>query len=153
MPPLVKAFEQISTARVAKSAAEARDENFLRRTDRITMNRDRLLADAKARALELVADYQPPAPAMLRLAGATGRAALKLAVNGFVLQGKATPHDIVVCERLADTLTGGEADYITDTSEDAILKLERSAFMALLRHAATLARIEHMLETGKPLRN
>jgi 3-hydroxyacyl-CoA dehydrogenase len=60
---------------------------------------------------------------------------------------------VVVCERLAETLTGGAADYITETADDAVLALERRSFMALLRHPATLARIEHMLETGKPLRN
>ncbi len=153
IPPLAKAFEQISTARVSKSAAEAREERFLRPGDGITMNRDRLLADAKARALALLDGYQPEPPVALRLAGATGRAALKLAVDSFVLQGRATPHDTVVCAHLADTLTGDGADYITETPDDAVLALERRSFMALLRHPATLARIEHMLETGKPLRN
>jgi 3-hydroxyacyl-CoA dehydrogenase len=153
MPPLSKAFEQISTARVAKSAAEAREEHFLRPGDRITMNRDRLLADAKARALELIEGYAPPPPVSLRLAGATGRAALKLAVDAFTLAGRTTPHDITVCAQLAEVLTGADADHITETPDDAVLALERRAFMTLLKHPATLARIEHMLETGKPLRN
>jgi 3-hydroxyacyl-CoA dehydrogenase len=74
-------------------------------------------------------------------------------VQGFVGSGKATPHDVVVCEGLAEILTGGPADPIEDTPEDKIYALERRVFMQLVRNPATLARVEHMLETGKPLRN
>ncbi|MCK8785719.1 3-hydroxyacyl-CoA dehydrogenase/enoyl-CoA hydratase family protein [Roseomonas sp. NAR14] len=154
MPPLSKVFEMISTAQVAKSAFEAREMLLLREGDGITMNRDRLLADAKARALALVEGYEAPKPGTLRVAGPTGQAALRLAVDGFAQLGKATPHDVVVCGYLAETLTGGaRGDFIDETPEDAILKLERQSFMALVRHPATLARVEHMLETGRPLRN
>ena len=83
MPPIAQVFETISIAKVAKSADEARDLMFLRPTDGITMNRDRLLADAKAKALELAANYTPPEPVKLRLPGPTARAALGLAVDGF----------------------------------------------------------------------
>lgn len=117
------------------------------------MNRDRLLADAKARALALVPGYQPPAPPTFRLPGAGGKAALTLAVEGFRAQGKATPHDAVVAGHLADVLTGGEADLVDTVTEGDLLALERKAFLALVRHPATQARVEHMLTTGKPLRN
>ncbi len=154
IPPLAKVFEMISTAQVAKSAFEAREMRFLRESDGITMNLDRLLADAKARALALVDGYQPQEVKPLRVAGPTGRAALQLAVEGFAATGKATPHDVVVCDHLAETLTGGaKHDFLDETPEDDILALERKSFMALARHPATLARVEHMLETGRPLRN
>mgnify|MGYP002716680261 FL=1 len=154
MPPVAKAFEMISTAQVAKSAAEARDLMLLRPTDGVTMNRDRLLADAKARALSMVEDYQPAEPKPLRLPGPTGRATLNMAVQGAALTGKATPHDQVVCDHLAETLTGGDrADHTVDTTEDQVRKLELKSFMALLKTEGTLARVEHMLETGRPLRN
>jgi len=153
MPPVAKAFEMISTARVAKSAFEAREMLLLRPTDGITMNRDRLLAEAKARALSLAEGYQPPKPAPLRLPGATGRAALRLAVQQQAALGRATPHDAVVCDHLATALTGGRRDHTEETAEEEVLRLERQSFMALLKMPATLARIEHMLETGRPLRN
>jgi 3-hydroxyacyl-CoA dehydrogenase len=153
MPAVAKVFETISTATVSKSAAEAVELGFLRTTDGVSMNRDRLLADAKARALALVPGYAPPASPTFRLPGAGGKAALALAVDGFVAQGKATPHDAVVAGHLADVLTGGEADLVDTVTEGDLLALERKAFLALVRHPATQARVEHMLTTGKPLRN
>ncbi len=153
MPPVAKAFEMISTAQVAKSAAEAKEMLIFRPTDGVVMNRDRLLAAAKARALAMLEGYAPQKPATLRLPGATGRAALSMAVQAQVAMGRATPHDVVVCEHLANTLTGGDTDFIVETTEDQVLKLERQGFMALLKTKGTLARVEHMLETGRPLRN
>jgi 3-hydroxyacyl-CoA dehydrogenase len=154
MPPIAKAFEMISTAQVAKSAAEARGMMILRATDGVTMNRDRLLHDAKQKALALAAaGYKPPAPVELRLPGPGGKAALDLAVEGFRLQGKALPHDTVVSSEVARVLTGGDTDITEVVTEDKFYALERAGFMKLLRTPATLARIEHLLETGKPLRN
>jgi 3-hydroxyacyl-CoA dehydrogenase len=154
MPPVAKAFEMISTAQVAKSAFEAKGMLLLRPTDGITMNRDRLLADAKARALSMVAGYAPPDAAKpMRLPGATGRGALSMAVQQQVLMGRATPHDVVVCEHLAQTLTGGKKDHTDEITDAEVMKLERQSFMALLKTPGTLARVEHMLETGRPLRN
>ncbi len=153
MPPVAKAFEAIGTAKVAKSAAEAQEMLILRADDAITMNRDRLLADAKARALALADGYAPPEEVKLRLPGATGRAAIEMAVRDFELKGLVTPHDRVVVEELKQVLTGGDTDIVDEVGEDALLALERKAFMALIRHPGTLARVEHMLETGKPLRN
>jgi 3-hydroxyacyl-CoA dehydrogenase len=153
MPPVARAFEMIATAQVSKSAAEAQDLGLLRPTDGITANRDRLLADARARALALAENYPPPEPVTLRLPGPSGLAALGLAIDGFAQSGRATPHDVVVSGRLAETLTGGAVDPIDETPLEHVYDLERRAFMALLKQPATLARIEHMLETGKPLRN
>ena len=153
LPAVAKAFEIISTAQVSKSAAQARGLGFLRATDAITMNRDRLLYDAKQRVLALADGYQPPKAFEYRLPGPGGRVALELAVEGFAATGKATPHDLVVSNAVARVLTGGDADPLDVLTEDDMTTLERSAFMALVRNPRTLARTEHMLATGKPLRN
>jgi 3-hydroxyacyl-CoA dehydrogenase len=138
---------------VAKSAAEGREMLILRKTDRVTMNRYRLLADAKKRALELAVDYKAPEPREIVLPGASGKVALDQAVAGFQKLGQATKHDGVVSGELARVLTGGDTDVIDTVKESKILDLERESFLRLLKTPGTLARIEHMLETGKPLRN
>ncbi|HEY6336574.1 MAG TPA: 3-hydroxyacyl-CoA dehydrogenase NAD-binding domain-containing protein [Alphaproteobacteria bacterium] len=154
MPAISKAFEMIGTAQVAKSAFEAREMLLLREGDGIVMNRDRLLASAKAKALELATSYKASEPPKeIHLPGPTAKAALELAVEGFRRQGKATAHDVVVSAELATVLSGGATDIVDALGEDDLTKLERKAFMALLKTEGTLARIEHMLETGKPLRN
>ena len=153
MPAVSKVFEIVSTATVAKSAANAQELGFLRATDGITMNRDRLLFDAKARALAMVDGYKPPEKPEFRLPGPSGFAALQLAVDSFRKQGKATPHDAVVAGELARVLTGGDADVTDIVTEADLLRLEREAFMRLVRNPNTQDRVEHMLETGKPLRN
>ncbi|MFT5176833.1 MAG: 3-hydroxyacyl-CoA dehydrogenase, partial [Gammaproteobacteria bacterium] len=154
MPAVAKVFETVSVASVAKSAEQAKDYLFMRPGDTIVMNRDRVLAEAKAKALALADGYQPPEPLQMTLPGPSGAAALHMAVDGFVKSGKATAHDQVVAAALARVLTGGRAgDFTLPLSESELLDLEREEFMALVRHADTLARIEHMLETGKPLRN
>jgi 3-hydroxyacyl-CoA dehydrogenase len=153
MPAVAKVFETVSTATVSKSAAEARELGFLRKRDGVTMNRDRLLADAKARALALVEGYRPPEPPTFRLPGESGRTALGMAVDGFRARGIATPYDAVVSGSLATVLTGGDADLVDTVTEEAMLTLERAEFMKRVRDARTIARIEQMLETGKPLRN
>ena len=154
VPPMAKAFETIGMAKVATSAFQARDMGFLRETDGITFNRDRLLADAKATALGLVDGYAAPEPAEVTLAGPAGKAALKLALHDLALKGVATPHDQVVADELAVVLSGGpKADVTEPVSEDTIMKLEREAFMRLVRQEPTLMRMEHTLTTGKPLRN
>lgn len=153
MPPIAKTFETISTARVAKSAMEAKEALLLPHDAGVTMNRDRLLFDAKQKALAMVGNHAPPARRTYRLPGPTGMAALTLALDGFVQKGDATPHDRIVCLKVAEVLTGGDADVTEEISEDALLALERKHFMSLVRHPGSMARIEHMLETGKPLRN
>ncbi len=153
MPAIGKVFEIVSTATVAKSAAEAKELLFLRPGDGITMNRYRLLADAKARALALVDNYAPPEPPSFVLPGPAAKVAMDMAVGGFRRLGKATPHDEVVSGALAEVLSGGDTDVIEVLDESALLDLERSRFMRLVRHPGSLARTEAMLMTGKPLRN
>jgi 3-hydroxyacyl-CoA dehydrogenase len=153
MGAVMKAFEYIGTAQVAKSAEQARTMGFIGPSDCITMNRDRLLADAKIRALELSEGYEPPEPHTYNLPGPTGKTALELAVKDLALSGQATPHDVVVTNELAWILTGGDTDMTETTDEDDILAMEREVIARLGRHEDSLARMEHMLETGKPLRN
>ncbi|MBS0644674.1 MAG: 3-hydroxyacyl-CoA dehydrogenase [Proteobacteria bacterium] len=153
MPAAGKVFETVSVADVSKSAHQAMEKKFLRPTDGITMNRDRLLADAKQRALAMVEGYKPPEPPVYNLPGVAGRCALNAAAAGFHRRGLATDHDLIVADALAEVLTGGDADIIDTVTEQQVLDLERKAFMRLARTAPTLARIEHTLETGRPLRN
>ncbi len=154
MPAIAKAFETIAMAKVAKSAAEAVALKYLRPTDTIVMNRDRLLATAKARALELAKDYRPPGPPpRIALPGPAGRVALELMIESLRLQGKVTPHDVTVSRAVATILTGGDTDLTATVGEAELLALELREFMKLVRTPETLDRIEHMLSTGKPLRN
>ncbi len=154
MPAVAKVFEMISTVKVSLSAAEAQELKFLRPTDGITMNRTRVLADAKARALAMVTGYvPPPEPAPLQLPGATARAGLAMVVAEFHKKGIATAHDVTVATQLARVVTGGDIDIIDPVPQSAIMDLEREAFMALFRTKETQARIKHIIDTGKPLRN
>lgn len=149
-----QAFETIGMATVAKSAQEAVDIGYFRDSDGISMNRDRLLYDAKQRALALADGYTAPEKRdNIRLGGAGAKMALDLAVSDLRKSGKATPYDVVVSDHLANVLSGGDKDYTETLSEDDLINLELEEFMKLLRHDGTLERIEHMLETGKPLRN
>ncbi len=153
MPAVMGAFEQISLAKVSKSAADAKELRYLRKNDGITMNKDRLLADAKALALKLAENYKPPQPVELRLPGASGMAALEMAIQSYAQQGMALPHDVTVSTHLAKVLSGDGADMTDVVSEDRIMELERQEFMKLVKTEPTLSRMEVMLATGKPLRN
>lgn len=153
MPATAKVFETLATATVAKSAELARDYLFLRPHDRISMNRERQLYDARELALSMVKDYQPQTPPTYRLPGASGVLALTMAAEALHRQGVATDHDITVAKELAFVLCGGDKDVTDEITENEILKLEQVAIGKLFRHPKTLARIEHTLETGKPLRN
>ncbi len=150
-----KAFETIGMATVAKSAFEAIDIGYFRESDGVTMNRDRLLYDAKKRALELAKNYQPREKVEdIRLPGPTGKMALDMAVGDLRKNGSATDYDVVVSGHLATVLSGGpDADWTKPVSEEDILKLELQQFATLVKNEGTMARIEHMLEKGKPLRN
>jgi 3-hydroxyacyl-CoA dehydrogenase len=150
-----KAFETIAMAKVAKSAQEAKELKYLKKTDGITMNRDRLLFDAKQKALELAKNYTAPEPVTdIRLPGPSGKLALDLAVADLRKSGKATPYDVTVSGAVARVLSGGDkADWTKPLTEDDLYKLERAEFIDLVRNPGTMARVEHMLEKGKPLRN
>lgn len=153
LPPIVKAFETIGLAKVSKSAVEARELLFLASSDSITMNKNRLLADAKAKALSLLSHYSPPQPCVYPLPGKTARIMLGMGVKALHMLGKVTDYDVDVGEKLARVLGGGDSDITSPLTEDDMLALELEAFAALVKQPGTLARLEHMLKTGKPLRN
>jgi 3-hydroxyacyl-CoA dehydrogenase len=150
-----KTFETIATAKVATSAHEARGLGFLSDSDGITMNRDRVLSDAKARALELVrAGYEPPVPrADIPAPGENLLAALKMGVY-LMRQGDfITDHEVKLGGKIAEVLCGGNVTPGTPVSEQYILDLEREAFKSLCGEKKTQERIQYTLKTGKTLRN
>ncbi len=153
-PFVQKAFEYVATAKVAMSCEEARDFGFLRPSDRITTDPDALVGDAKRLALGLVAGgYKPGRPKSFRLPGPQGRAAIELFLYQMQQGGYATAYDAVVGRKLAYVMTGGDIVSGGVRTEQDILDLEREAFLSLCGNPETIARIQHMLEKGKPLRN
>jgi len=150
-----KAFETIATAKVATSAHEARAFGFLSDSDRITMNRDRVLSDAKTRALELVrAGYEPPLPRTdIPAPGENLLAALKMGVH-LMRQGDfITDYEVKLGAKIAEVLCGGNVTPGTPVSEQYILDLEREGFKSLCGEKKTQERIQYTLKTGKTLRN
>lgn len=150
-----KAFETIATAKVATSAHEARGLGFLRDSDRITMNRERLLTDAKERALEMVREeYEPPQPRTdIASPGENILAMLKLGVHLMHQGGYITDYEVKIGNKVAEVLCGGNVTPGTLMSEQYILDLEREAFKSLCGEKKTQERIQHTLKTGKTLRN
>jgi 3-hydroxyacyl-CoA dehydrogenase len=153
-PFMEKIFMTVGTATVSTSAEEAKSYGFLRRTDRITVNPDAVLANAKADVLAMVQmGYEPPAQFSVPVPGATGIAALKVGVHGMQQGGYLSEYDEHLGAVLATVLCGGDVAAGALLSEQDFLDLEREAFVGLCREQKTIDRILHMLETGKPLRN
>ena len=155
MEAMKKAFETIATAKVATSAHEARGLGFLSNSDRITMNRERVLSDAKARALELVrAGYEPPVMRTdIPAPGESILAALKMGVY-LMRQGDfISDHEQKLGTKIAEVLCGGNVTPGTPVSEQYLLDLEREAFKSLCGEKKTQERIQFTLKTGKTLRN
>jgi 3-hydroxyacyl-CoA dehydrogenase len=155
LPYIKRVFETIGLGRTSGSAAEAVELGFLRDVDGVTVNRERLAADAKARALSIVREgYTPLRRRMsIRVGGADVLAALTLGLHLAHRAGRLSDHDVVVGRKLAWVLAGGDVPYETVVSEEYVFDLEREAFLSLCGEAKTLERIQHTLTTGKPLRN
>jgi 3-hydroxyacyl-CoA dehydrogenase len=147
-----RAFKAIALATTSTSALDARKLGFLRDGDRVSMNRDHLLGDAKARVVELARDYVPPPPRRIRALGREATGNLEYAIWAMHEGGQATDHDVRIGRALARVLAGGDGPP-HEVSEQEVLDLEREAFLSLLGTRETQQRIEHMLKTGKPLRN
>lgn len=153
-PALAEVFETIGTAKVATSAFEARQFGFFRLGDRIVANPDQLLYWAKQQVLALnAAGYRPPEQTRITVAGREGRAVLELGAHQLRWAGFATDHDLFIARKLAYVLTGGDLPAGTEVTEDYILDLERSAFLSLVGEPKTQQRMQHLLKTGRPLRN
>jgi 3-hydroxyacyl-CoA dehydrogenase len=147
-----RAFKLIAMATTSTSALEARKLGLLREADRITMNRDQLIADAKERVLDLAADYVPPSPRTIWALGREGLGNLHYAAFAMRQAGQITDYEVRLAREIGYVLCGGDGQRREVTEQD-ILDLERDAFLRLLGTKETQARIEHMLKTGKPLRN
>lgn len=153
-PFIARAFETIALAKVSTSAAEARDLGFLRAEDAVVVHPDRRLERARAIVLALDAEgYRPPPRPVIAAPGREVRALLQVAVDGLVRAGRASAYDGAIAVALAHVLCGGDVAMGTPLSEEAVLDLEREAFVRLTMDPRTQARMEHLLRTGRPLRN
>jgi 3-hydroxyacyl-CoA dehydrogenase len=149
-----RAFDVIGFGKVSESATHARELGFLRAGDGITMNRERLTADAKAAALGMVAGWAPSMPRQdIAVQGAAGYAVLKMGVKLAAEGGFITEYDAVVGEKLAYILSGGRLTGPQKVGEQYLLDLEREAFLSLCGNPKTQERMQYMLKNGKPLRN
>jgi 3-hydroxyacyl-CoA dehydrogenase len=148
-------FMNIATAKVATSAEEARDLGVMRPYDRTTMNRSRLLADAKERVLELAdAGYtQPKMREDIKVQGRTGMAMFEAGITGMLYGSYISEHDAKIARKLSWVMNGGELSQPTLVSEQYLLDLEREAFLSLCGEQKTLERVQSILFKGKPLRN
>ena len=155
LPYVSKAFETVALAKVSASGPDAQRLGYLSPMDSFTMNRERLMADAKAKALERVREgYHMPAPRNAILVGGESvTATLNLGVHLMWRGGRASDHDKLIGQKLAHIFGGGNLPHATTVTEQYLLDLEREAFMSLLGERKTLERIQHTLTTGKPLRN
>lgn len=149
-----EAFKTMGMATVSDSAHKAQEIGFLKESDTIVMNRDLLLAVAKEQAIALVkSGYQPPAKTEIKVLGQTAFSAFKLMLYVMHESKFITDYDKVVAERLAYVMSGANISEEQNVTEEFLLKLEREAILACLKDDRTLARMEHMLKKGKPLRN
>ena len=152
---LQKYFMNIATAKVATSADEAREMNIVRPQDGITLNRSRLLADAKARAIELAeAGYTRPTERKdIKVQGRTAMAMFEAGIAGMLYGEYISEHDAKIARKLAYVMAGGDLTSSALVSEQYLLDLEREAFLSLTAEPKTLERIQSILFKGKPLRN
>jgi 3-hydroxyacyl-CoA dehydrogenase len=147
-------FKNIAMAKVATSAEEAKALGYFRRTDGVSFDRARQLAEAKARAIGAAeSGYHPPAQRAYRLAGESGIATLGMMVDTLVAGGYASEHDATIARKLAVVLCGGKGGAAREVSEAEVLELEREAFVSLCGEPKSQERMKHMLMTNKPLRN
>lgn len=154
IPTLIEQFKTIAMASVATSAYEAFDHNYLLAKDSVVINRDRNIAEAKEKVLELAKNYvQPIQREDVTVLGRQGLAALYTAANELRLGKYASEHDIKIAHKVAWVLCGGDLTGTQKVSEQYLLDVEREAFLSLCGEQKTLERIQHMLQTNKPLRN
>jgi 3-hydroxyacyl-CoA dehydrogenase len=149
-----RAFDLIGFAKVSESASHARELGFLRQSDELTMNRERLTADAKAAALAMASAWSPGMPRQdIAVEGEAGYATLKMGMKIAAEGGYISEYDCVVGEKLAYVLCGGRLTGAQQVSEQYLLDLEREAFLSLCGNAKTQERMQYMLKNGKALRN
>ena len=149
-----KVFESIAMAKVSTSGEEARENNFLDFADGVSVNPDHQLYDAKQAVLALsAAGYKPPVRGKVPVVGEPGYATLLLGAQNLLQSGYISEHDLHIAKKLAYVIAGGNVPYGTLVDEQYLLNLEREAFISLVQHPKSQARMQHMLMKGKPLRN
>lgn len=154
IPILIDKFRNIALANVATSAHQAFQFGYLNSKDEVVLNRDRAIAQAKHKVLDLASGYtQPIQRTDVTVLGRTGLAALYVAANELKLGHYASEHDIKIAKKVAYVLCGGDLTGEQKVSEQYLLDIEREAFLSLCGEQKTLERIQHMLQTNKPLRN
>jgi 3-hydroxyacyl-CoA dehydrogenase len=154
LPYVQEAFEMVAQAQVSGSALEAREMGFLKEEDRVVMNGDHLIYAARREVLELADGYAPPArEKTIYATGKITKAALEVDVNTMRWGHFATDYDGVIASHLARVLTGGDLSTPQWVNEEYILRLEKEAFLELLKNEKTMKRIDSMLKSGEPLRN
>jgi 3-hydroxyacyl-CoA dehydrogenase len=153
MPAIIKTFELIGMSKVSTSAQEAKKIGYLKETDGITMNRNRLLFDAKMKAIKMSKNYKIPDKNIYCLPGRTALSAIKLSLQNMESIGAISQYDKFIGEKIAYVLSGGDTDITNELFEENILKLEKDAIYNLIKENLTIERLEHILETGKYLRN
>ena len=150
----IPVFMSIAMAKVSTSAAEARANGFLGPEDRIVMNRDHLIGEAKKEVLRMCDDgYAPPLKRPFRVLGQAAQGMVAAQIADMASGRFITEYDASLARRIAYVISGGDVRDNALVTDDVILTLERKAFIDLLKEEKTMARIEHMLKTGKPLRN
>lgn len=153
-PGLNRIFETIGRAKVSGSGHEAIQLGLMAPTDWVIINQDAQIHEAKQEVLRLVAaGYAPPEPAQIRVAGRDGAAVLEMGVYNLRLGGDISDHDVLIANKLAHVLAGGDVPAGSMVTEQYLLDLEREAFSSLCGERKTQERIQHILATGKPLRN
>jgi 3-hydroxyacyl-CoA dehydrogenase len=155
MNDLQNIFMNIGMGKIATSAYEAIDMKILTQKDRITINGDKLISDAKQSALKLAeAGYSMPNPNQkIRVQGKSGIALVLAGVNGMLMGNYITEHDAKIAKKIANVMCGGDLSYPTEVTEQYLLDLEREAFLSLCGEKKTLERIQAILQGQKPLRN
>jgi len=150
----VPCFMSIAMAKVSMSAAEARANGFLGPQDRIVFNRDHLIGEAKKEVLRMVDNgYAPPVKRDIPVFGESAQGMINAELHNMLSAGFVTEHDVFLAKRIASVLSGGDVRANSLIDEEVIIRLERAAFMDFLKEEKTIARIDHLLKTGKPLRN
>ncbi|WP_041723755.1 3-hydroxyacyl-CoA dehydrogenase NAD-binding domain-containing protein [Calditerrivibrio nitroreducens] len=153
-PFIFKFFMNIATAKVSMSAAELYDMHYMTDKDKISMNVDNLINDAKYMALALAQNYIPKSPLVnLKAPGRSVAASIKSQLWNMKVGGMITEYEEFIGGLIADVITGGDVNAGTLITEEYLLKLEREAFVKLCMQKKTMERIQHMLTKGKPLRN
>jgi len=150
----VPCFMNIAMAKVSMSAAEARANGFLGPEDRIVFNRDHLIGEAKKEVLRMADNgYAPPVKRKIPVFGESAQGMINGELHNMLSAGFVSAHDVFLAKRIASVLSGGDVRANSVIDEEVIIRLERAAFMDFLKEEKTVARIDHLLKTGKPLRN